>query len=220
MTAIAATGAPPPSLPERFAGLAAVLKGLLFRYWPNQAHDPARNALFFFANAWLNRTVRRFERLVAAAQAGTLSDLPPRKPRPAPKTPLPETPPRTASDKPRMPTRVGWLFDTLPAAIPYLGQLGHFLADAELEALMRQAPNRFGRVLRPLCRALRLVPPAPATREILRLPSAQDPKPPPRPRRPRVRKPRTDLIDMHDGRFFTPAQFRRHLGLPSRKPWD
>lgn len=230
-----ATGAPAsPSLPERFAVLAQALKDLLFRACPHLHVDPVRHALCFLASAWLARTVRRFERLVAEAQAGTLRDPPPRPRRaraetPPPEAPPPEAPPPEASDpphpaggapgtapRPRLPQKHGWLLDFLPSVRERMGQLEHFLTDAELEAMMRAAPVRFGRVLRPLCRALRIVPPTPAARVLLRLPWKYDPKPERPPRAPRKRRPRTDLIDMHDGRFFTPAQFRRHLGLPRR----
>ena len=68
-------------------------------------------------------------------------------------------------------------------AAQFAPQVEHFLAEPELAALLRDAPQA-GRLLRPLCRMLAIPVPAP-----LRLP-ARPPRPAPKARAPAVRPPR------------------------------
>lgn len=203
---------------------------------PHPLHQAVLSSLVCVFFNRLNVTRRRFERLVVMARAGKLTDFAPRAPRPSAGTTTPADAAGTAAndsasaprirlptDLPpglRFPRRVGWLRDLYPDLRGPAGQLEYMLADAEIEALFATAPNRMRRLLGPLCRALNIFPGSYPVRRAMGIRAPTDPPLPRHPRRPRARKPRTDLIDMHDGRFFTPAQFRRHLGLPSRKPWD
>lgn len=234
------------SLPERLAGVIAFVQQVLWRRMPSPVQQPVLYELVRIFHNRANLTRLRFDRLLVLARAGKLTDLAPRAPRaPAEATGTPSiaandaAPADSAADAAasaaaaaarrlpttlppglRFPRRVGWLRELYPDLRGAAGPLEYLLGDAEMEALFAAAPNRMRRLLDPLCRALAIQPHSFPIRCVMGIRGPQDPPLPRRPRRPRVRKPRTDLIDMHDGRFFTPAQFRRHLGLPSRKPRD
>jgi hypothetical protein len=120
------------------------------------------------------RLAWRFRRLVEAWQAGTLA--PPRAPRPrataappAPRAPAPRSP------VPRLPRERGWVNRRLGAAAPCAGLLHALLQFPALQSFVAEVP-RAGRLLRPICHALAVDPPA-----WLKLP------PRPAPRRPRAR---------------------------------
>ncbi|MBS3023567.1 hypothetical protein [Acidiphilium multivorum] len=119
----------------------------------------------------LQRAIARFARLAAGA--------PP--PRPRPHTPRPAR----ARSAPDLPRRRGWLLAPVPEATAAASQLRAFLADPETRALIAAEP-RLGRILRPLCRTLGILLPAPQSRarrpRAPGAPVAADP--PTRPHRP------------------------------------
>ena len=104
---------------------------------------------------------RRFINLAARVQGGTLPAK--RPPRPTPATPRPATPrPAAKPDQPRLPPQTsGWLIRLVPEPHhinAWRGPLEQFLADPETIAHVAAAPQA-GRILRPLCRMLHVVPP-------------------------------------------------------------
>ena len=132
----------------------------------------------------LNRRVARFVKLVAAIEAGTLKPIRRRAPRPVPETTedadAASSPRAERSGPPavRLPTRFGWLRERLRACAGLAHRIGDhqdftnfhlgfeaLLQDAELRRLYDLAPDRMGRLLRPLCPMLGVRPP-----EFLRLP--------------------------------------------------
>ena len=119
----------------------------------------------------LQRAIARFARLAAGA--------PPPRPR---KTPARPARARSAPDLPR---RRGWLLAPVPEATAAASQLRAFLAEPETRALIAAEP-RLGRILRPLCRTLGILLPAPQSRarrpRAPGAPVAADP--PTRPHRP------------------------------------
>lgn len=117
----------------------------------------------------LGRAQRRFHALHAAWRAGTLRPSSPRPPRP-PAEPARAGEPRT-TPAPALPRAFGWLIRRAPEAGPAAGQLEQLVHNEDTRRFVAAVP-RAGRHLRPLCRALGLVPP-----DYLRLP--------PRPRAPR-----------------------------------
>ncbi|WP_287986900.1 hypothetical protein [Acidiphilium sp.] len=121
----------------------------------------------------LQRAVARFARLAAGA--------PP--PRPRQRSNLAR--PARARSAPDLPRRRGWLLAPVPEATAAASQLRAFLAEPETRALIAAEP-RLGRILRPLCRTLGILLPAPQSRarrpRAPGAPVAADP--PTRPHRP------------------------------------
>jgi hypothetical protein len=115
----------------------------------------------------LQRLSDRFAALHARWQANTLLARRPRPARRAPAKPKPQP-------APRLTRAFGWVNRHIPESAPPSGMLDALLRDPETQNFAAAAPQA-GRLLRPLCRALGLVPPA-----WLRLP--------PRPRKPRPEK--------------------------------
>jgi hypothetical protein len=56
-----------------------------------------------------------------------------------------------------LPRRFGWLVQQVPQAAPFGSQLQHLLTDPEMAAVLANTP-RLGRVLRPLCHMLGVLP--------------------------------------------------------------
>ncbi len=104
--------------------------------------------------AWtrLRRLLARFASLVAAAEAGRVFVRRPRTGA-APR-------PRISASAVRLPGGAGWLLKLAPALDTRIGrsQLECLLGAPELQALLARAPQA-GRLLRPLCHALRIEPP-------------------------------------------------------------
>jgi hypothetical protein len=223
-----ATDAAAPSLTDRLHfALQMLWKGVGRRQWCVR-HTPL-GAVLTLLNLWLGRTDKRFARLVALARAGRLVDLPPpapRAPRAAPLATPGQPDARGKTQSARLPSRPDWLLK-LDAPLPELAgcraSLEHLLADPDMLALIAQAPRRFGRVLRPLCRLTGALPPTPQGRRLLRLPWKHDPpefRAACQPRRaPRIRKPKPEpeenLIWTPRG-MLTPRQFRRSIGVSER----
>ena len=126
----------------------------------------------FLVRVWqhLNRTIQRFEKLVAHWRAGTLPK--PGKPRPGRKQ-YPQT-------TPRLPTGHAWLVRAVNHynARAHASQLQHFLATPEIAKFLAEVP-RAARILRPLAKSLGIPmpgdPPPPAPKP------SYTPDPPPNP---------------------------------------
>ena len=130
----------------------------------------------------LNRTLARFEKLVANWQNNTLPK--PRQRAPRPTRPgagaLRPSPARTGTT-PRLPTSRAWLIRNVDHYNfrGHASQLQHFLASPECVAFLAEVP-RAGRILRPLARSLGIQmpgdPPPPAPKPAK---PAATPYPPP-----------------------------------------
>ena len=122
----------------------------------------------------LQRLANRFQSLFVRWQQGTL-----KPPRPRPAATTATTTPSTRTPKPyiRLPRERGWINKRIDASGQCGGLLTSFLQQPEAERFHAEIPQS-ARLLRPLCHALAVDPPA-----WLKLP--------PRPRRPRPRKPAT-----------------------------
>ena len=121
------------------------------------------------------RAVRRLATLFQAWQAGTLKPPAPQRPK-SPTTPEALSEPRPSPL--RLPRGFAWLNHRAPEIAPAAGMLDLLVQEPELRRFATEVP-RAGRLLRPLCHALGIRPPAE-----LRLP--------PRPRKPRPPNPRAE----------------------------
>ena len=97
---------------------------------------------------YLHRLAARFEALASRVRAGGGAVATPRT-RPA-SVASPRLPPR-------LPRGFAWLIRLAPDAAQLGGQVRHLLADPELASLLVAAPQA-GRILRPLCRMLGILP--------------------------------------------------------------
>jgi hypothetical protein len=131
--------------------------------------SPAQWQLFWNRTG---RAVRRFAVLYQAWIAGTL-----KPPRPKSATP-PVAPPEPRPAPLRLPRAFAWLNHRVPEVVPAAGMLDLLVQEPERRRFATEVP-RVGRLLRPLCRALGIRPPAE-----LQLP--------PRTRRPRKPRPRAE----------------------------
>src|SRR5580658_550622 len=191
---------PPPPLrpaPERFA---AILHALVWAV-AKQTGWGLSHQLIGLISLRIIRIKDRFIRLAARIAAGTFK---PRQPSATPRR-TPETPPKPPPPSP-LPTRPGWLLPLEKSAVHHRGAIEILFQDPEMVALMAAAPEAMEKVLRPLCRMLRLdlppvlvrpkperaVPkrarpqprPKPAPPEAVAAPALPRPAPPPWPPRP------------------------------------
>ena len=167
--------------------------------------------LLGFFHAYIARSLTRLATLHAAWRAGTIRPSRPRAPRiSAPPISAPQTgaPPNTDTPlpaPPRLPRAHLWLIKQVQATATGYYQLQSILADPDFAAFIAEVP-RAGRILRPLCTALGLEPPAP-----LRLPPrVRKPRPrtPPPPRPPRFTR-----AERYRLRNYSPGPIR-----PFKKP--
>ena len=142
-----------------------ILSGLQVVIGIVAANDRARDAFLARIYYHLNRTMVRFEKLVAHWRAGTLPKT--GKPRPG----RPARPQTT----PRLPNSRSWLLRSVDHYNfrGHASQLQHFLASPECAAFLAEVP-RAGRILRPLARSLALQMPGD--------PPPPMPKPAPKPK--------------------------------------
>jgi len=160
--------------------------------------------LLGFFHAYIARSLTRLATLHAAWRAGTLRPSRPRAARiSAPQT---GAPPNTDTPLPppiRLPRARIWLIKQVQATATGYYQLQSILADPDFAAFIAEVP-RAGRILRPLCTALGVEPPAP-----LQLP--------PRARKPRAprppRPPAFTRAERYRLRHYSPGPIR-----PFRKP--
>jgi hypothetical protein len=152
-----------------FAGIVAVIVTLVARILPA---DPKRAALAVPLWRYLNRTARRFDRLLARLAAG----IQPRQQAPRPDRKEDRTTPRL-----RLPHGHAWLRAALDWPVGSLGSQIQFLLDCPETAPLIAASPQAHRLLRPLCHMLGLaptcIPPLP------RRPRKPRPKPEPKPKR-------------------------------------
>jgi hypothetical protein len=134
-----------PGLPGRLAEILGGLGALIARAF---LRHPTHAALILPLWTWLNRTVRRFERVIARQVAGTLR---PGTPRPGRKSGSRATP---------LPRTRGWLLNALRhEGAHYANRLDALLAEPEVAALLAATPQA-QRLLRPLCHMLGIQPEA------------------------------------------------------------
>jgi len=150
---------PPPAPAERFAAMLQWMSNAIFALpvWGRVV-----SPLIPFLIDRLRHAKWRFVALAARIAGGTY------QPRARPAKTHHRQPPKNP-----LPTQFGWLLPLAPEIRGYHTMLHTLLLDPEMQALMAAAPAPMGRILRPLCRMLAVVPPA------ILVP----------PRRPRVKKP-------------------------------
>jgi hypothetical protein len=132
--------------------------------------SPAQWQLFW------NRTGRALRRVAVLYQAWIAGTLQP--PRPHART-TPEATPEPRPSPLRLPRGFAWLNHRAPEIAPAAGMLDILVQEPELRRFAMQVP-RAARLLRPLCHALGIRPPA----ELQLPPRPRKPRPP-RPRAPR-----------------------------------
>ena len=145
----------PPNLAER---LGPTFHGLREVAGVHAVRNRALAPLLLLFAIYLGRVMRRFELLATRFEAGTLRIQPKRArsgAKPEPSAAGAGGRPR----KPRVPQRLGWLIKTLGYhAAGRAQQLRHMLVhDTQMRALFSASPQA-GRILRPLCRMLRIEP--------------------------------------------------------------
>jgi hypothetical protein len=139
------TTPPPPPPAERFAAMLQWLSNsLAARFGWDRVLMPLMPALI----ARLRNAKWRFVALAARIASGRY------QPRRRPATSHHRQPPKNP-----LPTQFGWLLPLLPGAGGFSQQLDRLLREPEVQALIAQAPEPMGRLLRPLCRMLAVVPP-------------------------------------------------------------
>ena len=153
---------PHPLPPAAF--FAAVIRDLCTKIALHGPRTPALAPLVQFLWNYLQRKVRRLERLHALFQAGRLPN--PRPARPQRPRPQPQSPPRL-----RLPSRRAWLIRLVQPMAVYGTQLEVLLTHPDIQALIAATPQA-GRILRPIFRMLGIHPMPP----LLRLPVR--PRPP------------------------------------------
>jgi len=163
-----------PPQPTTLAGrLGAIIATIGVKIGHHLGANRHLEPILALAYHYLNRAAPRLERLIARWRAGKLT---PRQARRAPpKAEGQPLAPKPRPDKPRLPSRNGWLVRLVQPTAQLIGQLQALVDSPEMKELLAAAPQA-GRILRPLFRMLATPPP-----EILRLP--------PRLRAPRKPKP-------------------------------
>ncbi|MCC6717161.1 MAG: hypothetical protein IT555_04695 [Acetobacteraceae bacterium] len=177
------------ALGDAITGICAMIA-----HFASRGHRDA--ALLALVHARLVRLVLRFDRLAQRWQANTLP--PPRPSRAGQPRPAPAAPAR------RMPAGRGWLVALVQPTVRFSGLIQGVLDCPDTRALVEAAPQA-GRLLRPLCRALAIDPPA-----WLRLPGTPEP-PPPRPSPARRTWPPSLVAPAPIGPFPTPP-YRQIFG--------
>jgi hypothetical protein len=144
----------------------SILNGLKAVIAQIASKDRPRAIFLITIHTHLNRTIQRFEKLVAHWRANT---LPKQRHRPN-QTPRPNT-------TPRLPSGHAWMLRHVDHSDfrAYASQLNHFLTTPDAAKLLAEVP-RAARILRPLSRALGLHFPGD--------PPPRPPKPPPVPKPP------------------------------------
>jgi hypothetical protein len=144
---------PPPqpdaSLKERFGWFVKALGLLVFDFG---RREPAKEPVTEVVRTRLRRALDRFHSLLARFEAGTLT---PPRPRPARARPEPADaePPAPRPPGARLPRHLGWLWEISgDIEIHRMGQGLHYLVtnDAGMRALIQAAPDRMGRLIRPI----------------------------------------------------------------------
>ena len=135
----------PPDLSQRLALIIGALRRIIAA---RAGRDRAVAAIVLVVWPYLHRLAARFEALARRVRAGGTAVATPRT------RPGRLAPPRSPSCLPR---GVAWLIRLAPDAAQLGGQVRCLLADPELASLLNAAPEA-GRILRPLCRMLGILP--------------------------------------------------------------
>ncbi|MBV8524900.1 MAG: hypothetical protein JOY71_22740 [Acetobacteraceae bacterium] len=145
----------PPPLPtglsDRLALIIESLRGVIAAH---MVKDRSAVAIMFLAWTRLGRLAARFEKLMVAVRAGRLPSSPAPREQAGRDFELPRL---EGLPAPRLPGGFGWLLRMVPGTAAYAGQVQHLLADPEMAALLAGSPQA-GRILRPLCRMLAILP--------------------------------------------------------------
>ncbi len=137
-----------PEMARRFGLIMGAVAALVARRF---LRDPQFFQLIVPLWTWLNRAVRRFERVRPASMTAAARSP---QPRPA-RAPTPSVAPKV-----RLPARKAWLVKALGwEAAGYGSQLQALLDEPDMQALLATMPA-LGRILRPVCRMLGVTPPA------------------------------------------------------------
>ncbi len=145
----------PPDLSQRLALIIEALRRIIAA---RAGRDRAAVPIVLLVWPYLHRLAARFEALARRVRAGGRVVATPRT-RPASLAP-PSPAPHSLAPRcrpPRPPRGLAWLIRLAPDAAQLGGQLRHLLADPELASLLAAAPQA-GRILRPLCRMLGILP--------------------------------------------------------------
>ena len=144
-----------PLLPSPSERLAQIIEVLCAGVAARGGRQHSLSPLVIVVWSYFKRLSARFDRLVLRVRAGKAA-------RPARTRPASNAAPPTASrpepkPKLRLPTSLFWLRYLAPQTAPLHGSLRLLLCDPEMVALLEREPQA-GRLLRPLCRALGIVP--------------------------------------------------------------
>jgi hypothetical protein len=165
---------PVPEPPPFITRLLFVLARIQLVIQESLPEDPIEALTGVNAWAWLERLAIRIDTLVIRMQLGTLKPLVPRT--------KSDTQSKTAPRGPHawpIPRRRGWMLPFLRHHEMLVAGISSLLSEHEIRLLFGQEPIRFGRLLRPLARALALPEPKPLLEPIQPLPNPDAPAPQP-----------------------------------------
>ena len=185
---------------ERLAGIFDLLCRAVAARGANRLGAPRLLAVPLTLLIWarLRRLAARFARLAARLEAAGPPCAPHRAAASRPRSPRP-----AATRPPPLPRDFGWLVRLVGhEAAGGASQLRHLLTEPDMAALIAASPRQTGRLLRPLCRMLGIVPPpliakpsprAPAEPPGPATPQPSGASPPPRAPRPRRKPPAPEV---------------------------
>jgi hypothetical protein len=163
---------PIPEPPPFITRLLFVLARIQLVIQESLPEDPIEALTGVTAWAWLERLAIRIDTLVIRMQQGTLKPLVPRT--------KSDTQSKSAPSGPHawpIPRRRGWMLPFLRHHEMLVAGISSLLSEHEIRLLFGQEPARFGRLLRPLARALALPEPKPLLERIQPLPNPDAPQP-------------------------------------------
>ncbi len=163
---------PIPEPPPFITRLLFVLARIQLVIQESLPEDPIEALTGVTAWAWLERLAIRIDTLVIRMQQGTLKPLVPRT--------KSDTQSKSAPSGPHawpIPRRRGWMLPFLRDHEMLVAGISSLLSEHEIRLLFGQEPARFGRLLRPLARALALPEPKPLLERIQPLPNPDAPQP-------------------------------------------
>ncbi len=147
---------PHPLPPAAF--FAAVIGDLCRKFAQHGPTTAALAPLVLFLWNYLQRKVRRLERLLTQWQAGRLPKRRAARPKSAPPEPATGEPAPSSTPKPlRLPSRRAWLVRLVQPTAVFGSQLEVLLTHPDIQALIAATPQA-GRILRPIFRMLGVHP--------------------------------------------------------------
>jgi hypothetical protein len=165
---------PVPEPPPFITRLLFVLARIQLVIQESLPDDPVEALTGVTAWAWLERLAIRIDTLVIRMQQGTLKPLAPRAKSDAKSKSAPSGPHAWPIPRAR-----GWMLPFLRHHEMLVAGISSLLSEHEIRLLFGQEPIRFGRLLRPLARALALPEPKPLLGPIQPLPNPDAPEPEP-----------------------------------------